>query len=236
MNAKLSMPEKEGFGIRNPGPKSLPSDRERALAGGQVGGQLRDSGSDQTAARLKEIIKSLAKDLAEQRMKESWIEESNKRRCLLGKLAYDAPTWKGTYGKHNLEAYKPLRKAQGTILLGIKTGINGLNKPLFDMHRKETFMCPCGEHAHTVEHLFIHCKLLDRPREHLRRAVGGRLHFQALLECYPELAANFAIHYFGLEQFKWTAKHMPNPQFPDLRADNRLALRDGRRPSPGATT
>ncbi|KAF4886990.1 hypothetical protein CGCFRS4_v010828 [Colletotrichum fructicola] len=117
------MPEKEGFGIRNPGPKSLPSDRERALAGGQ------------TAARLKEIIKSLAKDLAEQRMKESWIEESNKRRCLLGKLAYDAPTWKGTYGKHNLEAYKPLRKAQGTILLGIKTGINGLNKPLFDMHK-----------------------------------------------------------------------------------------------------
>lgn len=97
-------------------------------------------------------------------------------------------------------------------------------------------MCPCGEHAHTAEHLFIHCKLLDRPREHLRRAVGGRLHFQALLECYPELAANFAIRYFGLEQFKWTAKHMPNPQFPDLRADNRLALRDGRRPSPGATT
>ncbi|KAF5489627.1 putative RNA-directed DNA polymerase from transposon BS [Colletotrichum siamense] len=91
-------------------------------------------GTAKRAARLKQIIKSLAKDLAEQRMKESWIEESNKRRCLLGKLAYDAPTWKGTYGKHNLEAYKPLRKAQGTILLGIKTGINGLNKPLFDMH------------------------------------------------------------------------------------------------------
>ncbi|KAL3301106.1 zinc knuckle [Colletotrichum asianum] len=193
-------------------------------------------GTAKRAARLKEIIKSLAKDLAEQTMKESWIDESNKRRCSLGKLAYDAPTWKGTYGKHNLEAYKPLRKAQGTILLGIKTGINGLNKPLFDMHRKETFMCPCGEHAHTAEHLFIHCKLLDRPREHLCRAVGGRLHFQALVECYPELAANFAIRYFGLEQFKWTAKHMPNPQFPDLRADTRLALRDGRRPSPGATT
>ncbi|KAF4901929.1 putative RNA-directed DNA polymerase from transposon BS [Colletotrichum viniferum] len=92
-------------------------------------------GTAKRAARLKQIIKSLAKDLAEQRMKESWIEESNKRRCLLGKLAYDAPTWKGTYGKHNLEAYKPLRKAQGTILLGIKTGINGLNKPLFDMHK-----------------------------------------------------------------------------------------------------
>ncbi|KAF4813718.1 putative RNA-directed DNA polymerase from transposon BS [Colletotrichum siamense] len=93
------------------------------------------TGTAKRATRLKQIIKSLAKDLAEQRMKESWIEESNKRRCLLGKLAYDAPTWKGTYGKHNLEAYKPLRKAQGTILLGIKTGINGLNKPLFDMHK-----------------------------------------------------------------------------------------------------
>lgn len=99
-------------------------------------------GTAKRATRLKQIIKSLAKDLAEQRMKESWIEESNKRRCLLGKLAYDAPTWKGTYGKHNLEAYKPLRKAQGTILLGIKTGINGLNKPLFDMHVSlSAFLC-----------------------------------------------------------------------------------------------
>lgn len=99
-------------------------------------------GTAKRATRLKQIIKSLAKDLAEQRMKESWIEESNKRRCLLGKLAYDAPTWKGTYGKHNLEAYKPLRKAQGTILLGIKTGFNGLNKPLFDMHVSlSAFLC-----------------------------------------------------------------------------------------------
>ncbi|KAK2733045.1 hypothetical protein CKAH01_08543 [Colletotrichum kahawae] len=175
-------------------------------------------GTAKRVARFKEIIKSLAKDLAEERMEESWIEASNRHRCLIGTLAYDAPTWRGSYGKHNLEAYDGLPKAQGTILLGIRTGINGLNKPLFDMHLKDSFMCPCGEHAHTAEHLFMHCKLLEGPRAHLRKAVGDRLHFETLVEEHPKLAANFAIPYFGLDQFKWTAKHMPNPQFPQITA------------------
>ncbi|KAH9226949.1 hypothetical protein K456DRAFT_42580 [Colletotrichum gloeosporioides 23] len=269
-------------------------------------------------------------------MKESWIEESNKRRCLLCKLAYDAPTWKGTYGKHNLEAYKPLRKAQGTILLGIKTGINGLNKPLFDMlhfsivsnaHLLEMGSAvqvgsaarPCHAmassdaqmislpapsplalsrgHLHSPNPTFPWESLCCAPHptpnppgrgpfppvfffisnlSHCTHSVTSGKKLSCVLVgstptpqstcsstanywtdpanifagpwvavCISKRCLNvtrnslptfFAIRYFGLQQFKWTAKHMPNPQFPDLRADNRLALRDGRRPSPGATT
>ncbi|EQB48162.1 hypothetical protein CGLO_12626 [Colletotrichum gloeosporioides Cg-14] len=51
--------------------------------------------------------------------------------------------------------------------------------------------------------------------------------FQVLVTDYPKLAANFAIRYFSLEQFAWTAKRLANPDFGNLPTGGSYAGAEG---------
>ncbi|KAH0421539.1 hypothetical protein CcaCcLH18_13363 [Colletotrichum camelliae] len=76
-------------------------------------------------------------------------------------------------------------------------------------------LCSCVEGAHNAKHLFLSCKLLENARKHLLKALP-ELTFENLVTRRPRVAADFAIRYFDIPQFRWTAKHMPNPAFGNL--------------------
>ncbi|KAK1238176.1 hypothetical protein MKX08_002755 [Trichoderma sp. CBMAI-0020] len=64
---------------------------------------------------------------------------------------------------------------------------------------------PCSPESkgpHCVEHLFIHCKheSLALPRSRLFRVASTR-NLNTIVTRHPQLAANFAITNFGIEQF-----------------------------------
>ncbi|KAE9568553.1 hypothetical protein CGMCC3_g15275 [Colletotrichum fructicola] len=150
-------------------------------------------------------------------MQTDWVEFVNVRSCENRYFNKFPPALRGTWGKHNFKIYEDLLKAQSTILLHCRTGVNGLNACLNFMSFKlaPSSVCPCGARPHDARHLFMECPLLAAPRKHLKAAMHVFC-FHVLVTDYPELAANFAIRYFSLEQFAWTAKRLVNPDFGNL--------------------
>ncbi|KAL3299873.1 zinc knuckle, partial [Colletotrichum asianum] len=158
--------------------------------------------------KLRRLIKSIADDLVTDQMQTDWVVFVDDK---------FPPALRGTWGKRNFEIYEDLLKAQSTILLHCRTGVNGLNACLNFMSFKlaPSSACPCGARPHDARHLFMECPLLAAPRKHLKAAMHVFC-FHVLVTDYPELAANFAIRYFSLEQFAWTAKRLANPDFGNL--------------------
>ncbi|KAF4826745.1 putative RNA-directed DNA polymerase from transposon X-element [Colletotrichum tropicale] len=167
--------------------------------------------------KLRRLIKSIADDLVTDQMQTDWGVFVDIRSCENRYFNKLPPALRGTWGKHNFKIYEDLLKAQSTILLHCRTGVNGLNACLNFMSFKlaPSSACPCGARPHDARHLFMECPLLAAPRKHLKAAMHVFC-FHVLVTDYPELAANFAIRYFSLEQFAWTAKRLANPDFGNL--------------------
>ncbi|KZL86892.1 zinc knuckle [Colletotrichum incanum] len=145
----------------------------------------------QKEKRLNKLIKSFALAISISRMVEVWGHSLRTRSTL----------------------HFGLSKAQSTILLHCRTGIDVLNASLHSMKLSDTYKCPCGHvnAVHNAEHLFMHCESLTAPREHLKKAMPV-FSFYNLVTHHPKIASNFVIRY----QFVWTAKYMPNPSFGNL--------------------
>lgn len=65
----------------------------------------------------------------------------------------------------------------------------------------------------TAEHLFINCMYGDRPegRSQLKRHLNvDHLDFQTLMTKHTNVATQWVIAYFGLDQFKWAREHEQN--------------------------
>lgn len=62
---------------------------------------------------------------------------------------------------------------------------------------------------HTVEHLFCHCRKLHGARSALIHVVG-HTNMKKLMTCDAGAAMEWAIYHFGLQQFEWTKKNVPN--------------------------
>ena len=115
----------------------------------------------------------------------------------------------GEFTRSTLLHYVNLDRAQSTIALQIRTGNIALyGNPIFRYQKGVTSMkCPmCQDHIHTAEHLFIHCKSLERERVYLRDEVGPTFTFQELMTTHIEASASWAIQYFGIDQFHWLKK------------------------------
>ncbi|KZL70417.1 hypothetical protein CT0861_06297 [Colletotrichum tofieldiae] len=171
----------------------------------------------QKEKRLNKLIKFFALAISTRRMVEIWDHFLRTRSTLHLLFNQHPPVLVGGWGAHNLVCYKGLSKAQSTILLHCRTGIDGLNASLHSMKLSDTYKCPCGRAnaVHNAEHLFMHCERLTTPREHLKKAMPV-FSFYKLVTHHPKIASNFAIRYFGTNQFMWTAKYMPNPSFGNL--------------------
>lgn len=87
-------------------------------------------------------------------------------------------------------------------------------------------MCSCGRGLHDAYHLFMHCSRLSAVRQHLEEAIpGAKFTFDDLVTRHGRIAAEFAIRYFEIKQFEWTAKHMLNHSFgnlPELPKDKKV--------------
>jgi hypothetical protein len=107
------------------------------------------------------------------------------------------------WGQRNLRYYKKLSRKQSTMLLHCRTGWISLRSHLKRLNLETSNRCPhCNNGPHCVEHLFIHCehKSLALPRQRLFREAGTR-NLNMIVTKHPQLAANFAITNFGIEQF-----------------------------------
>ncbi|KAF5517138.1 putative RNA-directed DNA polymerase from transposon BS [Colletotrichum siamense] len=169
----------------------------------------------QQLARLRRLINKIVKELSHTRSEELWNKFVLHHLCEAAGFNESYPALQGLWGKHNAKLYADMPKAQSTMLLHIRTGFNGLNATLHFMGLVSSPKCPCGEGIHNAKHLFLHCELLNDARKHLLKELPN-LTFEALLTLQPRAAADFAIRYFGIPQFRWTAKHMPNPAFGNL--------------------
>lgn len=107
------------------------------------------------------------------------------------------------WSPRSLKYYKTLNRKQSTMLLHCRTGWIGLRSHLKRLNLEQSDRCPhCNKGPHCVEHLFIHCKhkSLALPRKRLFHEAGTR-NLNTIVTKYPQLAANFAITNFSIEQF-----------------------------------
>ncbi|PON22897.1 hypothetical protein TGAM01_v208152 [Trichoderma gamsii] len=114
-----------------------------------------------------------------------------------------ALTLREPWSKRSLNYYKKVNRKQSTMLLHCRTGWIGLRSHLKRLNLEQSDRCPhCNNGPHCVEHLFIHCKhnSLALPRMRLFREAGTK-NLDAIITRHPQLAANFAITNFGIEQF-----------------------------------
>ncbi|CAO2655408.1 Nn.00g104720.m01.CDS01 [Neocucurbitaria sp. VM-36] len=127
---------------------------------------------------------------------------------------------RGKFSDHHLKLYYGLDPAQSTILIAMRTGNIGLNANRVYQHAigiKDP-MCPlCREYRHTSEHLLCHCRALSAERTNLTAAANHN-DFTKFMTEDTELAASWAICYFGLEQFKHV-KDKKKYQFPRVELD-----------------
>ncbi|KAK2051893.1 hypothetical protein LY76DRAFT_368964 [Colletotrichum caudatum] len=163
------------------------------------------------------LIKSFSKSISTKKMEKIWKRYLEKRSFTYSLFNQNPPVLVGELGALNLKRYKGLSRAQSTILLHCRTGIIGLNATLHHRHLSNTYNCPCGDPraVHDAEHLFMRCKRLDASRKHLKNAVPV-FTFHALVTHHTNIASAFAIRHFGIKQFDWTAKYMPNSSFGNL--------------------
>ncbi|KAK2739309.1 hypothetical protein CKAH01_07259, partial [Colletotrichum kahawae] len=82
---------------------------------------------DAKCRKLKGLIKSIAENLLTDQMQADWVVFVNLRSCEARYFNKTPPAVRGTWGEHNFKIYEELLKAQSTILLHCRTGINGLN-------------------------------------------------------------------------------------------------------------
>ncbi|KAH9230661.1 hypothetical protein K456DRAFT_1727671 [Colletotrichum gloeosporioides 23] len=168
--------------------------------------------------RRKQLIRDVVKKMSHFKSQDLWQKFVIRYLSQAAAFNKNCPAIQGIWGQHNLKIWVDMPKAQSTILLHIRTGFSGLNATLHFMGLAPSHMRPCGKGAHNAKHLFLHCKLLEDARKHLRKALP-ELTFENLVNHRPRVAADFAIRYFGIPQFQWTAKHMPNPAFGNLVED-----------------
>ncbi|KAI9158098.1 reverse transcriptase [Paramyrothecium foliicola] len=113
------------------------------------------------------------------------------------------------WDKTSLNYYKGLTRRQSTILLHRRTGWIGLRSYLHWAELETSNLCPsCYAGSHTVEHLFIHCKMLREPQQELFNKVGNH-DLRAIFQDHPRLAADFALQNFGIPQFDPLAAGSP---------------------------
>ncbi|KAF5502101.1 putative RNA-directed DNA polymerase from transposon X-element [Colletotrichum aenigma] len=88
--------------------------------------------------KLRRVIKSIADDLVTDQMQTDWVVFVDVRSCENRYFNKLPPALGGTWGRHNFKIYEDLLKAQSTILLHCRTGVNGLNACLNFMPFKTT--------------------------------------------------------------------------------------------------
>ncbi|KAL3297455.1 zinc knuckle [Colletotrichum asianum] len=181
--------------------------------------------------RRKQLIRDVVKKMSHFKSQDLWQKFVIRYLSQAAAFIENCPAIQGIWGQHNLKIWVDMPKAQSTILLHIRTGFNGLNATLHFMGLAPSHMCPCGKGAHNAKHLFLHCKLLEDARKHLRKALP-ELTFENLVNHRPRVAADFAIPYFGIPQFQWTTKHVLSPLFDDLQGEEE----DGESSSPSWRT
>uniref|UniRef100_L2G6C8 Reverse transcriptase domain-containing protein n=1 Tax=Colletotrichum fructicola (strain Nara gc5) TaxID=1213859 RepID=L2G6C8_COLFN len=117
--------------------------------------------------RRKQLIRDVVKKMSHFKSQDLW------QKFVIRSAAFNenCPAIQGIWGQHNLKIWVDMPKAQSTILLHIRTGFNGLNATLHFMGLAPSHMCPCGKGVHNAKHLFLHCKLLEDARKHLRKAL-----------------------------------------------------------------
>ncbi|CAG7561948.1 unnamed protein product [Fusarium equiseti] len=105
-----------------------------------------------------------------------------------------------TWGRSSLEYYAGLTRAQSTMLLQCRTEFIGLASYLFTIGKSASPDCPCGDGRQTPFHCFVRCKNLDNVRHSLYLRLG-HINYKGLLTTHGKIAAQWAIAYFGIEQF-----------------------------------
>ena len=116
------------------------------------------------------------------------------------------------WGPQALKYHDNLRKIESTMLTHFRTGFNGLNRHLKFigvLKGDDDHLCECGREADDVEHRFLRCPLLRDARKQLKETVG-HLDLTELLTRDARAATKWAIRHWGLAQFEWTNRHMPD--------------------------
>ncbi|KAF5513591.1 hypothetical protein CGCF413_v001828 [Colletotrichum fructicola] len=121
--------------------------------------------------RRKQLIRDVVKKMSHFKSQDLWQKFVIRYLSQAAAFNENCPAIQGIWGQHNLKIWVDMPKAQSTILLHIRTGFNGLNATLHFMGLAPSHMCPCGKGVHNAKHLFLHCKLLEDARKHLRKAL-----------------------------------------------------------------
>ncbi|UZP43222.1 hypothetical protein NXS19_011038 [Fusarium pseudograminearum] len=179
----------------------------------------------QNPRRRKAVIKRLAQQDADERSIASWEEFCRKR----AKRPHRPMALEGTWHRNSLKIYRGLNRAQSTMLLQCRTEYIGLNSYLHSIQAtrspvpseaskktpqetpKEALKevpqevvpteCSCGHPQQTVFHMFLDCPDLNDARSQLKKKLLF-LNIKRLLTRQGRFAADWAISYFKLDQFK----------------------------------
>ncbi|QGI68596.1 hypothetical protein CEK27_012567 [Fusarium fujikuroi] len=110
------------------------------------------------------------------------------------------------WSKRSLGYYeKNMTRAQTTILLHCRTEFIGLKAHLSKIGIKEAGpgRCACGKFRETPFHLFVQCERLKDARKKLEQKVR-HISYQDLLTKHSQIATQWALKYFDIEQFDST--------------------------------
>ncbi|KAF4445688.1 hypothetical protein F53441_10594 [Fusarium austroafricanum] len=112
-----------------------------------------------------------------------------------------------TWGSKSLGYYKnDMSRAQTTILLHCRTEVIGLKAHLSKIGVKEarSGRCACKKFRETPFHLFVQCDRLNSARKKLADEVDARfggISYEDLLTKHSQVATQWALKYFDIEQF-----------------------------------
>jgi hypothetical protein len=82
-----------------------------------------------------------------------------------------------------LKLHEGLRKAESSLAIQLRTGINGLDAFLFQARvpSVSSSLCSCGKGRQTAKHVLIFCPHHSRARHELRDELGHLPDFSRLL-------------------------------------------------------
>ncbi|RGP75365.1 zinc knuckle [Fusarium longipes] len=158
--------------------------------------------------RRRATINRLAEEAATIESSKEWEEYRLKRAARHPGTARPRAV-EEEWGPDSLEYYKRMRRAQSTMLLHCRTEFIGLNSHLNrtcttrtpDSKEVIPAACSCGFAKQTVYHMFMDCPNLKDARLLLEEELLW-LNFDQLLTSQGRIAADWAISFFGVDQFK----------------------------------
>ena len=120
---------------------------------------------------------------------------------------YKPSAWDG-WSAASLKLYRRLNRPQSSIIAQCRTGHINLMQYLHRCGKAPSPTCKCGlDEPETAEHLFLCCRMLAEERRVLQVATRGFMNMQTLMTRLADVAADWAICFFGLSMFEPEQQH-----------------------------